>query len=253
MNKEYLLELYILLFEKIFNTNNKELKNKVWQKIKINTTLLKLATKINGNTFYSNIIVYMILKDKELYNTPIYLNLINKIYENEHLARTKINNLETSTFLFITLDNEDLLLTKEQKIFLIFEAEKCPFTEKYYKENKSIVTNTHGAGIFDIRFKILKNQNFTLKEKANLLFLFYPDDQIKIDVLSELEWEIAKELKVIDYKNNYDNIYNLADKDIKKSLENKNKYIKILSTINLCEFIKSKISDEEMKKYKNYM
>lgn len=251
MGKEYLLELYILFFEKIFNTNNKDLINKIWQRIKTNTSLLELATKTNNNAFYSKIIAYMVLKDKDLYNTPIYLNLINEIYKSKQLAKTKIRNSETSTFLLITLENEDLPLTKEQKIFLIFEAEDCPFTEKYYKENKNLITSTHGIGIFDIRFKILKNQSFSLQEKENLFLLFYPDDEIKIDILAELEWEAARELGIASYEKDYDDIYILTEEDTKNIINDENKYSKIISKINLCKFIKSKIPEDEIKRYRN--
>lgn len=247
MIKEYLLENYISIFEKAYLSKTKSLRTKLWNKIKNRTTLLEYATEANNKNFKSNIIVYEILKDVNLRETEIYKKIIDYIFKNKELARLKI---EDTSLLSLALENKDLILSKEQKQFLIFEAENCPHTEKYYQEKRNDETYIHGFGFRDLRYKILKNKSFTIQEKTNLFIFFYPDSEIKIDILNDFEWEIAKELGIAN-EHDYSGIYLLEENDIKEKIKDENIIKEIIDKINLCKNIYSKIPDEEIKKYKN--
>ena len=249
MIKEYLIEFYITFFEKVYESNNKDLMNKIWQKLKTNTTLLEYAITIHKNNFKSPIIAYKILKDRVFYDADIYKKLIETIYSKETIARQKINS-SSDTFLFLTLENTDLELSKQQKQFLIFEAEKCPYTENYYKEKRKDETNIHGSGLTDIRYRILQNASFSIQEKTNLFLFFYPDSDVKIYILNELEWEIAKILGIANEKE-YSGIYALEIEDIKQKIHSEKEQKKIINKINLCKYIQTKIPEEEIKRYKN--
>lgn len=247
MIKEYLLESYISIFEKVYFSSNNNLRNKMWNKIKNNYTILDYATQTNNKNFKSNIIAYEILKDLNLRETEIYKKIVNLIFKNKELSKLKI---KSNSFLSTALENRNLLLSKEQKQFLIFEAENCPHTEKYYQEKRTDETYTHGYGFRDLRYKILKNKSFTIQEKTNLFIFFYPDNEIKIDILNDFEWEIAKQLGIANEKD-YSGIYHLEEKDIMDKLKNEELTKEIIDKINLCKNIYSKIPDEEIKKYKN--
>ena len=247
--KEYLIDLYITFFEKVYESNNKDLMNKIWQKLKTNTSLLEYAITINKNNFKSASIAYKILKDKTLYNTNIYKKLIETIYSKEIIARQKPNH-SADTFLFLSLENTNLELTKHQKQFLIFEAEKCPYTENYYKEQLLNEMSIHGAGLTDIRYRILQNSSFTIQEKTNLFLFFYPDIELKIAILDELEWEIAKKLGIANEKE-YSGIYLLNENDIKEKIKEEQQSKEIYDKIILCKYIQTKIPKEEIKKYRN--
>ena len=235
-----ILDFYIKILEKSLtkDISNKEKNIKLWNKIKNNNKLLKYSININNNTFYSNIIVENILRDKSLYNTVIYNELINNILKNKNLSRIKSYINSNKTLLLIILENDSLVLTKEQKIFIIYEAENSPNTSKYYKENLKS-NNIHGIGILDIRYYILKNKNFSLQEKKNLFNFFYPDDELKMVIIEELEWLIIKELKIenIDY-------INLTNSQIIQDN-------KIKDLINLINYMKSTIPEKVILNYKN--
>lgn len=247
MLKEYLKEIYINYFEKVFASNETEKINKLWNKIKTNEPILNYATSLdNNNNIKSKIIAYKILKDKDMYETNIYQDLINKIYKSSKLCRTKLNErMIDKTFLMLTLENENLILTKKQKEFLIYEAESSPYTEKFYKENIKDERTIHGNVLFDIRYTLLKNKNFTLQEKKNLFIFFYPDDELKLAILEELEWEIFKDLNSYNINTNYSTTLDIENHVIIRLMELND--INLLSKINLCISIRKDIPDNIIK------
>lgn len=246
MIKEYLFALYIIKFEKVYYSNDQNKIKKLWNKISENTELLEYATKKDNGSFISNLIVYQILSDKNFYNTKIYRDIIDIIYYNKIIARQKIGNSES--FLMKTLENEELKLTNEQKLFLIFEAENSPFTEKYYKENLKHQSTVHGNGIFDIRYKLLENNNFSLQEKKNLIILLYPDDDIKLSILEELQWKIQHILSNFPIR---DDFYNLTKEDLIYIIGSNEIENDIIEKIELCRHIKKIVPEDTIKKYLN--
>lgn len=247
MLKVYLLELYIYYFEKVVASKETEKINKIWKNIKNNESLLNLAITLDDNyNIKSKIIAFKILKDREMYETNIYQDLINKIYSNSKLCRTKLSDrIIDKTFLMLTLENKNLILSKKQKEFLIYEAENSPCTEKFYKENIKDERTIHGNILFDIRYEILKNKNFTLQEKKKLFMFFYLDDEIKLVILEELEWEIFKELDSYNINVNYSTALDIENHVIIKLMELND--VNLLSKINLCIDIRKKISENVLK------
>lgn len=235
MIKEYFLTMTMFYFEKTLSSNDKSKIKKVWNKLKRNITLLEFSAKINRYNFNSNIIVSYILKDKDLYDSKIYKKVINEIYSNKVLAQKKPLKSSINTFLLLTLENEELKLSKEQKVFLIFEAETSPYTKKYYEEGLKHEISIHGGGIFDIRYKILQNKNYTFQEKKNLFLLFYPDEEVRVDILKEMEWDILNML-VTNYEDSeYEEIYNLNNEPLINKLKVQNKKDELLEKINFCK------------------
>ena len=49
-------------------------------------------------------------------------------------------------------------------------------------------TQAHGRGDFDIRYWILRNSNWTSKEKQKLIMDFWADDDVYDEVLEQWEW-----------------------------------------------------------------
>jgi hypothetical protein len=54
-------------------------------------------------------------------------------------------------------------------------------------------TQAHGVGAFDIRYWILRNNNFSDEEGKHLIHEFFPDKDCWNEILNELEWGIVNE------------------------------------------------------------
>lgn len=247
MIKTFLYDFYIKYLEK--NINHKNKADKIWNHIKKNSLILDYATEVYHDEFKSKTIAYYILNDRELYNTAIYNKLINLIYTNVKIARTTIGS-KFNSFLLLTLNNKNLNLTKEQKIFLIFEAENQPCTKKDYDNmDKTILTN-HGTGLFDIRYKILLNHNFSYREKKNLFFMFYPDEEIQISILEDLEWTIITAFDKHNKK--YSDINNITIEEITTIFKNKKEQNEILKNIKLYKELLKFIPENLLNERKNF-
>lgn len=55
-------------------------------------------------------------------------------------------------------------------------------------------TQAHGKGEFDIRYHILRNPNWTLKEKQKLIMDFWYDNEEYEELLEQWEWSVANDL-----------------------------------------------------------
>ena len=242
MITEYLLNIYMNYLKNIFLNKDKKKIQETWEKIKLNNKILEYAIKVDKYSFKSNIITEKILKDVDLYNTKVYNELVDIIYSNRQIASIKVNKTTNTTFMMVSLTNENLKLTSIQKEFLILEAENSLYSQKFYKNNKNITDNQHGYGLYDLRLLILYNNSFSLTEKANLIERFYPDDEIKHSILKEIEWSIIKKLNLKEYNNNFDEIYELDFNDIP---------FNIVKKIELCKYIKSILPESIIKKYIN--
>lgn len=54
-------------------------------------------------------------------------------------------------------------------------------------------TQAHGSGVFDIRYWILKNPNWSLEEKQNLIMDFWYDNEAYDETLEQWEWGIVND------------------------------------------------------------
>lgn len=68
-------------------------------------------------------------------------------------------------------------------------------------------TQAHGVGEYDIRYYILKNPNWSLKEKQKLIMDFWSDDEMYDEFLEQWEWGIIN-----DFANYNGNFASLLDK-----------------------------------------
>ena len=210
--------------------------NKIWNHILNNIELQKEAITIvkdvNGlDTVKAPTICHRMLMYYQNVNEEVYHELIQEIYSHVDIARTAVEGDKVSgglSFLLLSLKNNSLKLTEEQKAFAVDEAlnrsdskrsqeEIIAFEQKLEKNNisdfqpdpaKPIVTekmklnlrycmnklalnsNIHGYVPFDIRYYILKNPNWTDEEKKALINEFWYSDAIFQDYLNAWEENI---------------------------------------------------------------
>ncbi len=201
----------------------------LWNRIKNNAEILKEAIKTTkdkwgiddimcGNTICSFILMHYNEVDQQ-----IYLSLVKKIYENKSIARIVMNGASNGgySFLLMTLFNDNLVLTNEQKLYAVDEAMYKVGTTRYIQIKNSlreylikqgyskdeIATQmwlwiigyrmsshqAHGTGEFDIRYHILKNPNWTLEEKRQLIYEFWYNPNTYDEFLEQWEWGIIND------------------------------------------------------------
>lgn len=171
------------------NLNNEASKiQEMWNKIKEHPEVLKWAVQIKRNKWNDGDIVNgstisdAILIDYKNVDQTAYNELIESIYTNTDIARTRLNGISFNSgcsFLLMSLWNHDLKLTEAQKSFAVFEA-------------KTRYVQAHFYGAFDIRYQILRNPNWTLEEKQKLVMDFYDDEEYD-DFVEEWEWDIVND------------------------------------------------------------
>ena len=187
-------ELYIATYGGITERSPKK-RNQIWKEIKDNKELLLDAIQVirnkwnDGDTLKSLAISEAILTSavtEDKAPDEIYKKLAEEVFSNKDIARIALTapgfGDQGSSFLLICLWKEDFYLTEDQKQFVVSEAKE--------KVNNNI---THGYGEYDIRYYILKNENWTEEEKARLLKDFYPRQEEYEEVLDAWEWGIVNE------------------------------------------------------------
>jgi len=98
-----------------------------------------------------------------------------------------------------SLQLDEAGITDETVTVIDIDGCKNPIGLKTYHEyfdytfNMLSDTQAHGMGVFDIRYAILTNPNWSIEEKNQLLYEFYPDDEVYDEVLEEWEWGIINE------------------------------------------------------------
>lgn len=166
----------------------------IWEQIKNDSSALKEAIKVKKDKWNDKDIVNglticdAMLIDYKNVEQDSYNELIKSIYSNTDIARIVMNGC---SFLLMSLWNHNLKLTKEQKSFAVNEAmNRCGAT-KYNTCNSKVgaMSHFHGVGPFDIRYHILRNPNWTLDEKQELVMDFYADDSSYDDCLEQ--WELG--------------------------------------------------------------
>lgn len=169
--------------------------NEIWSKIKSNPEILREAVQVKRDRFDENDIVRgLTICDSMLMNYDsvdkvAYKNLIDSIYTNTDIARTAmdVDSNGSYSFLLMSLWNHSLRLTEEQKAFAVNEA-----------MNKS--GTTHGTGEYDIRYQILRNDNWSLEEKQKLIMDFWSHDETYDEFLEQWEWGVINDS--VNFKDN---------------------------------------------------
>lgn len=168
-------------------------RNQIWKEIKDNKELLLDAIQVirnrwnDGDTLKSlaiseAILTFAVTEDKA--PDEIYKKLAEEVFSNKDIARIALTapgfGDQGNSFLLICLWKEDFHLTEVQKQFVVSEAKE--------KANNNI---THGYGEYDIRYYILRNQNWTEEEKSRLIMDFYPRQEEYENMLDAWEWGIV--------------------------------------------------------------
>ena len=238
-------------------------KTEIFELLKQNPSVFDEAVEIEKDKYGDDTVRYLALCDvlltsKELasLNIDAYNRLVHSIYTNKDIARSYFGALnlyrEAFSFLLETLWNYDLKLTDEQKSFAVDEAMNKRGTTRNpkgfdfigLKDSKSQI---HGIGVFDIRYAILTNPNWTIDEKEKLTSEFYSDvEQLKYNLN---EWE----LDVINTQANVEKynpvttygLYNYTYDDLKNIFNNENDLNEMWQGISFCRMIKSFITKEK--------
>ena len=241
-------ELNNKLYASSYGLTKKYNPNEIWNEIKNNQNALKWAIKpkkdrfdgkelVNGLSIAENILI-----DYKNVNKDIYNELIDKIYSNKDLARvyTEGSYYGAFTFLIMTLWNPNLELTEEQKEFVVSEA-----IDKTKSNNLLMVggynvrsdSQCHGFGEFDIRYWILRNHNWSIEEKKDLINKFYEDDEIFEETLNKWEWDIVNNSANKDLPFNFDiaQIYEDPYDMLYESYTDKEKAKRIIDAIEFCK------------------
>lgn len=204
--RELVKEYDKLLFDFDYSSDDKKHNRKkakdLWAIIKNKKDVLEVAisiekrdNKLSDTVTGIHICNYILNDFANKDNEDIYLKLVNSIYSNPDIA-CLYGNINMS-FLLATLLNDNLILTGEQKNFLVEQAMRRPGTV-ITKDNEENINYLH---YFvnqkeDIRYYILKNNNFTEEEKEKLINLFYADEkelaEIKILLKTEKELQMTK-------------------------------------------------------------
>ena len=180
--------------------NRKQKVKDLWIKISNRQDILRQAIEVKrgiaSDTVTAISVCDHILNDYENEkNKDIYTDLINTIYSNTGIACLHGNR--NVSFLLTTLLNDNLKLNVEQKKYLVEQAMKRPGTV-LTKKNQKYINFLHYSGEYDIRDYILKNDNFSNSEKADLIPLFYANKRELLKIRKQIfpENEIQKRKKI---------------------------------------------------------
>lgn len=188
----------------------------LWDKIKNNKELLRWAIKpikdkfdkkdvVNGIT-----ICEAILSNYENIDIEIYNELVDLVYSNPSVARIVLDGYSNGGFsyLLMVLWNHNIKLSNDQKKFAVNEAMNKIGTVRY-PLNNNFETQSHGIGEFDIRYYILRNPNWSIEEKQQLVYEFYAYDDDYEKTLEQWELCVAN-----DYSNYEENTFGGFDKSL---------------------------------------
>lgn len=131
--------------------------DKIWSKISSDKEILKEAITITRDKFDErDIVVAPTICDSILFNheevdRDIYETLVKAIYSNRDIARTVMDGASNggNSFLLMTLWNQNLKLTEEQKAFAVDEAMNKIGTVRYQNNRDEYNKALKNKGIND--------------------------------------------------------------------------------------------------------
>lgn len=131
--------------------------DKIWSKISSDKEILKEAITITRDKFDENdtvvapTICYSILFDYEQVDKEVYEDLVRSIYSNRDIARIVMDGASNggNSFLLMTLWNQNLKLTEEQKAFAVDEAMNKIGTVRYQNNREEYNKALKNKGISD--------------------------------------------------------------------------------------------------------
>lgn len=175
------------------------IQEEIWKSIKNNKELLEWAINPTKDKFGERDLVNGlaicedILVDFNSVDNEVYQKLVDLIYSNRQIAGIVLGGYNNGgySYLLITLWNLNLKLTDNQKAFAVEEA-----------------MNKNDSRVFDMRYWILRNPNWSLEEKQKLIMDFWTDDEVYDETLEQWEWSIVN-----DHANYKGNPMSLLEKD----------------------------------------
>ena len=131
--------------------------DKIWSKISSDKEILKEAITITRDKFderdtvVAPTICYSILFDYEQVDKEVYEDLVRSIYSNRDIARIVMDGASNggNSFLLMTLWNQKLKLTEEQKAFAVDEAMNKIGTVRYQNNRDEYNKALKNKGIND--------------------------------------------------------------------------------------------------------
>ena len=168
---------------------------KKWDEVKNNKELLEWAITVGTEekAFWANglAICECMLIDYDNVDKEIYQKLVNSIFSNRKFARMVLDGYRNGgySFLLMTLWNDNLKLTDEQKEFAVDEAMNKNGTIRNSKGNSLGDDQAHGTRWYDIRYYILSNPNWSLEEKKKLVMNFWASEESYSNTFEQ--WELA--------------------------------------------------------------
>jgi len=190
-------EINVDFLEKINSGSSKD-KYEAWTMVRSDREFLRWAIapfkdKWGKDSVNAPHVCEYILLNYEDVDQEIYQQLVNAVYLTENLARTSLDG-DRYSFLLMTLYNPSLRLTNMQKDFAYQEAIKGYETIMFANtEVFEGVVCDHGSGSFDIKYWILRNDNWSIEEKKTLIYEFFADQDIYEEFLGDWESNIFEE------------------------------------------------------------
>ena len=159
----------------------------------------------------------------------------------------------------LALKNYKYILTNKQKKFALKEAYNKMGTRKYYTKTDGLYTNTdnasyrlvvdyfsdsqaHGKDEFDIRYYILKNNNWSETEKKLLVYEFWQDDKKYEKAIRAWECNVMEKFRYVDDLNNYldiDELYYMSFDDLYEKYGFYDDFYENYNELCFCKMIRS--------------
>ena len=211
IDKELCRKKYSAL-EKNIHANIKDVG---WNLIKDNEEILREAINFHreGNRYVVNgiSICESILLNYGEVNEEIYQHLVDFMFTNSNIFRIREyivpEGYEAPSFLMLVLMNPRLRLTEEQKDIIVGEGNNC-----YDAINNRYRCIAHGMGPYDIRYWILRNPNWSLEEKENLVSYFWPSLEDFKKVCERWESDFINNPANKDKNGNIPNLTRISEK-----------------------------------------
>lgn len=162
------------------------------------------------NTIYSNQDIARIVQDGASNGGYSYLlmtlwnpNLVLTEEQKAFAVDEALNKIGTKRY-YEALEKRSMQLDKmgvsdNDIVLLDIDGCKNPMSTKSCIEYFDSIfgrisrAQAHGSGVYDIRYWILANPNWTVDEKKELIYEFYGDDKTYTEYLEEWEWGIINE------------------------------------------------------------
>lgn len=145
------------LYGSVYGVPRKGNYNDIWSKINSDKEVLKEAIGITRDKFNErDTVIAPTICDSILFNheevdRDVYETLVKAIYSNRDIARTVIDGASNggNSFLLMTLWNQNLKLTEEQKAFAVDEAMNKIGTVRYQNKIDEYNKSLKSKGISD--------------------------------------------------------------------------------------------------------